>query len=526
VSARDARTIPALLADAVAAFPDAEYVVSLDERVTFAEVDRASRAVARSLVAAGIGKGNRVGAQFSYGADWVVTWLAVSRIGAVHVPLSTAYKPAELRKVARHADLALLLSPGTLFGADRRDHLEDAFPSLAGQTAGRLRLGEAPFLRGIWVTGGDGRAWATPLDLRGGEGAPHDVDDELLDLMASEVTPADTALTIYTSGTTAEPKGVVHTHGALTGKAWSMVETKGYRAGDRIFCGMPFFWVGGLVQGVLPGLAIGATLLCLERPEAGPALELMEREQATQLIGWPGVTGPILADPTARTRGIPAMAKAGGKKAGLGMTETLAGYSSSSGLDDADVPPDQRGASMGRVIPGMEVRIVDPETGEEVGDDVSGAILVRGWCLMQGIHKHEREETFTPDGWYDTGDKGYLLDGILFFEGRYKEMIKTSGNNVAPPEVEAVLQSFPEVAEAHVLGVPDAQRGELVAAAVVPAPGRVVDVEELRERARAELSNYKVPRRIVVVERGELPSLANGKPDRLAIRALLAAATD
>ena len=122
---------------------------------------------------------------------------------------------------------------------------------------------------------------------------------------------------------------------------------------------------------------------------------------------------------------------------------------------------------MGRVNANTEVKIVDPDTGEEVPDGTSGAILVRGFCVMAGIHKHEREETFTPDGWYDTGDKGYLNDGLLFFEGRYTEMIKTSGNNVAPPEVEAVLQALPEIAEAHVLGIPDPTRGEIVAAAVV-----------------------------------------------------------
>lgn len=519
-------TVPAMLRRAVALFGEREAVVTLDQRTTFAQLDQASRRVAGQLVVGGIGKGSRVGAQLSYGADWLVAFLAAVRLGAIFVPLSTAYKPAELRKTARHADLALLISPKTMFGATRVGYLEEAFPGLRAQPAGRLRLLEAPYLRAIWIGGRADETWATPASLESVPAARHQrhddglpVVDELLDQMESEVTPADLALSIYTSGTTAEPKGVVHSHGALARKAIAQMG-KG-RAGpeDRVFCGMPFFWVGGLVQGVLRGLQSGCMLLCLEKPDPEPALDLMEREQATHVIGWPGVTGPILSHPTRAGRDIPALAVPARPRAGLGMTETLAGFTGSAGL----TPPtgEERGAWMGRLIDGMELKVVDPDTGEEVVHGTSGAILVRGSHLMAGLHKHEREETFSADGWYDTGDKGHLAGADLFFEGRYKEMIKTSGNNVAPPEVEGVLESFPEIAEAHVLGVPDEGRGEIVAAAVVPAPGWVIDPGELGEKVRAELSNYKVPRRIVVIPAADLPTLPNGKPDRLAIRRLL-----
>jgi acyl-CoA synthetase (AMP-forming)/AMP-acid ligase II len=511
-------TVPALVERAVDQFAERSAVVTPDDRLSFLELEQASHRLAGRLAEAGIGKGVRVGTQFSYGAEWLITFAAVTSIGAVHVPLSTAYKPAELRRVVRHADLALLISPRRLFGVQRFDDLEAAFGELSEQTGGPLYLSSAPYLRSIWVHGGSDRTWGTSVDVRSGAGAGDGAAGVLEGLMGG-VTPADPAVMIYTSGTTAEPKGVVHSHGALVRKAIAQAKIKSSSAEERVFCGMPFFWVGGLVQGVMGALVSGFTLLCLERPDPGPALDLMERERATRLIGWPGVTGPIMNHPSRPSRVIPALETLP-SRAGLGMTETLAGYSSSATV--TKMPKGERGTCMGRVNDGVEVAIVDPLAGEEVEEGRSGTIFVRGYPLMLGLNKHEREEVFTADGWYDTGDTGYTKEGLLFLEGRATEMIKTSGNNVAPPEVEMVLQALPEVAEAHVLGVPDDERGEIVAAAVVAAPGHTIDPESLRERARAELSNYKVPRKILVLER--VPVLANGKPDRLAIRDLLVGA--
>jgi acyl-CoA synthetase (AMP-forming)/AMP-acid ligase II len=141
---------------------------------------------------------------------------------------------------------------------------------------------------------------------------------------------------------------------------------------------------------------------------------------------------------------------------------------------------------------------------------------------MNGLYKRERHETFDEDGWYHTGDKGLIRDGYLYFHGRLSEMIKTAGSNVAPREVELLLESLPEVGSAVVVGLPDADRGEVVAAALVPATGASIDPIETLLRAGEELSNYKVPRRVLVLGEGEVPYLANGKPDRLTVRRLLA----
>lgn len=531
-------TVPGLIRHGVDSFADHEMVVDNNgARLTYYQAESASRSLARRLVAAGIGKGARVAAQLPYGAEWIVTWLAANRLGALFIPFSTAYKPAELRKALRHADAHLLVAPAVLFGRNHVAYLEEAVEGLASSPAGRLALTEAPFLRSVWIVGTPPTPlWAEPLSI-GPDGLIEPtagsewVTDSLLDEMEAEVSPADLAIGIYTSGTTSEPKGVLHSHGALVRKGHALAWYQQWTGQDRVYCGMPFFWVGGVGMTVVPAMDVGATLLCVERTEAEPSLDLMEREQATRLTGWPGVVGPILSHPSRSERQIPALdrprvavAKPGeGAISSLGMTETLASHTLLAPTADPPiVSRDAEGICMGPPVEGFEHRIVDPDTGQDLPEGAEGALLVRGYGLMQAMIKREREETFTRDGWYNTGDKCYFRDGLLYLTGRLTEMIKTSGNNVAPPEVEAVLMSLPEVAEAHVLGVPDAERGEIVAALIVPSPGAQVDLDDVLDRIRPELSNYKVPRRVVIAEAAEVPMLATGKPDRLAIRALLA----
>ena len=177
---------------------------------------------------------------------------------------------------------------------------------------------------------------------------------------------------------------------------------------------------------------------------------------------------------------------------------------------------------MGHPVPHVEHKITDVETGANLPEGEEGAIMVRGYSLMMGMIKREREDVFTPDGWYNTGDRGCIRQSVLFLTGRISELIKTSGNNVAPPEVEGVLLRL-GAQEAYVMGLPDADRGEIVASAVVLPVGAGIDADTLREKARAELSNYKVPRKIVFMNKEDIPWLATGKVDRLSLKAMVAA---
>jgi acyl-CoA synthetase (AMP-forming)/AMP-acid ligase II len=186
--------------------------------------------------------------------------------------------------------------------------------------------------------------------------------------------------------------------------------------------------------------------------------------------------------------------------------------------------PEERRACFGAAIPGLEHKVVDPESGRVLGAGEVGEICVRGYSLMQGLYKRERDESFDRDGFYHTGDAGlFTEDGLLYFKGRLGEMIKSGGANVTPSEVESLLMSFVEVKQAYVVGVADAQRGENVAAAVVLEPGTRVAAEEIRTRAKAQLAAYKVPRHLLVTAHDALPFTDSGKIDKRKLRALLEA---
>jgi acyl-CoA synthetase (AMP-forming)/AMP-acid ligase II len=503
-------TVPALLRESVERWPTHEFVITETERLTYEDADRISAALAKRLISAGVGKGTRVATHFPYGTEWVVSWLAIERIGALHMPFSTAYKPAEMRKALKLGDAHLLLAPGSLFDSPHQPFIAEALGGPPGSAP--MRVVELPFLRDVWMV--DGPFTDAPTESG--------ISDELLAGIEQQVNPADLAITIFTSGTTSMPKAVNHSHGALVRKGVHLAQLLGWHDQDKVFCGMPFFWVGGVAMTVVPALAVGASLLCVDRTEALRSLDLMTRERATRMTGWPGVRGPIMNHPTQASRDIPALEPlpAGNLMGSIGMTESLASYTWPD--PEADVPMGSVGC-MGAAIDGWEIRIADPDTGEWLPDDTEGAILIRGYGLMQSMYKREREDVFSADGFYDTGDKGKLVNGLLFFNGRHTEMIKTSGNNVAPPEVEAVLKALPGVKDAHVLGVPDEERGEIVAALVIPETGVTLDGETVREQARKELSNYKVPRYVLIKDDDAMPWLATGKPDRLAIKALLAA---
>ena len=350
----------------------------------------------------------------------------------------------------------------------------------------------------------------------------------------AEVGPADALAIINTSGVTAVPKAVVHTHDSLVRHAALLARRRGLTRDDRIYSPMPFFWVGGLTMVLLAALCSGAAAVVHECFDAGEALELMERERVTQVSCWFNAARAIAAHPTFTTRDLrsvrggtlwealpPAIRPATPDRAPmvLGMTETGGPHT---GPDDAYAPlPEELRGSFGRSLPGTEHRIVDRDSGVDVGDDEPGEILVRGRFLMDGLYKQERHITFTPDGWYATGDLGWFgPDGHLRFAGRRTAMIKTGGSNVAPAEVEAALVQLPQVRAAFVFGIPAAARGEEVAAVVVPEAGAFVDPGNLSAALRESLSRYKIPRHYRVVAESNLPMLPSGKADLVALRAL------
>jgi acyl-CoA synthetase (AMP-forming)/AMP-acid ligase II len=502
-------TLPVLLHRAVERFSGDDYVVMVDRRISFVDAERASADLAKRLLAAGIGKATRVGILLPTGIDWLVAWLAVARIGALPMLFPATYRAAELRRVLRFSDAAVLLASTTMLGKDQVALLEEAVPSLPGHDGSPLHDPQLPYLRGVWLAGDDLPGWATPLV---GAVPEPGVTDALLAAVEAEVSPADLLLAIYTSGSTGDPKAVLHTHGAAIRKVQPElgVSLPGSLPG-RTFCAMPFFWVGG-PQDLLGALHSGAAIVTQARFDASEALDLLERERCTSIIGWATVLEEIRAVPDFATRdlsalqpppgggpalSLPQVTSSRGDPPNIGMTETFGPHAN----------PDW-----------FDYKIVDPATGETLPDGETGEFCVRGFGLMAGLYKQEREETFDTDGYYHTGDCGYLEDGRIWFTGRRGDVIKSRGANVSALEVERVLESFPEVKSAFVVGVPHARDGEMVAAVLLPVGGAALDVEAVRARLHREVSAYKVPRHWQVLTDDQMPWLPSGKPDKVALR--------
>jgi acyl-CoA synthetase (AMP-forming)/AMP-acid ligase II len=523
-------TLPSMIRTLAERHGDAELLVAGDRRLRYAEAEASSAHIARALLAAGVGKGTRMGVLMPNGPEWVLAWLAAARIGAIVVPINTFFKARELVWTLRHADVDTLLCVSRFQSHDYLERLEEAAPELATGHPGALRAPSLPYLRAVYAWGGT-RPWALPGEVL--EAGPEDpaVDDALLRAVEACVTPADPMLILYSSGSTSDPKGAIHTHGTVIRHAYNLAALRDLKSDDRVWSPMPFFWVGGLVFALLGTLHAGACMLVEETFDPGRTLAFLERERATLAVGWPHFGQALVAHPdfgrrdlsSLRGGNIPKLLPADVcppdpelRPNGLGMTETCGPHTYTG---EGALPESLRGA-FGTALEGVEHRVVDPESGEDT--DGEGEICVRGYNLMQGLYKREREETFDRDGFYRTGDAGrFDANGVLFFTGRLGEMIKSAGANVTPSEVESVLAAFREVKEAYVVGVADPERGENVAAAVVLQPGASLDAEALRARVKGELAAYKVPRHVLVAEHHALPFTDTGKVDKRRLRSLL-----
>jgi acyl-CoA synthetase (AMP-forming)/AMP-acid ligase II len=504
-----------------------------DRRLTYAEADEGSAAIAKGLLARGAGKGTRVGLLAGNSPEWIVGWLGITRIGGVAVLLNTYNKARELSWLLRHSDAQVLLTVDSHLGHDYLARLEEAVPGLDEQVHGGILVESHPFLRSIWTWGPGRRRWAAPVEELVAC-APR-IGGELLAACESEVSPADPMVVVYSSGSTADPKGAVHAHGPAVRHSHNLWQMRDLIEEDVLYTPMPLFWVGGFSFTLIAAMHAGATLVFEDQFEPGQTLELLERERVTQVLGWPHMAKALVDHPTFRERDLSSI-RAGSYGAllpqhlqagadvptanSLGMTETLGPHTFES--KENPLPPEKEG-SFGPSVPGVEHRIVDPVTLEECPPGRSGEIWLRGYSLMLGLHKRERDEVFTPDGWYRTGDGGYLdEDGHLYFTGRMGDLIKSAGMNITPRDVELVLESFPEVTLAFVCGIPAGERGEDVVAAVALTPGASLDEDEARQRVKSEMASYKVPQRILVLgSQAELPWLDSGKVDRRRLTARL-----
>ena len=523
-------TLPRLLARRAAERAGTDFVVVDDDRLTYDEAERRSRRLARGLLASGVGPGSHVGLLHPNGSDFVVAALATMRIGAVAIPLSTFSTARELAELVRNANVELLLSTRSHRSHDYAETLRSAFETLDTRRPGPLRSTRAPALRGIRfdpALAGAAPDWSLESLLAAGE----DVADAVLEAIEAAVTPADRMVVIHTSGSTSAPKGVLHTHGALIRHVDNLNANRRYDESEILFSNSPWFWIGGFAYTLLGTLVAGARLVCSNAEFASDVLDLLERERPTMVNGFAQSVAHLARDPSFAGRDLGSIRRGNLypilpaalrpkdpqlRHGMLGMTE--AGSVVLDAPDEHDLPEHRRG-SFGRPAPGFETRILDLDTGAPCPVGVTGELQLRGPFLMEGYLGRERHEAFDADGWFATGDLFHVDDeGLHYFHGRAGSMIKTAGANVAPQEVEAQIADLTGCI-AHVIGLPDAERGQRVAAAIVSSDP--LDVDALRVALRERLSAYKVPRSFVRLLPAEVPLMSSGKLDPRALERLL-----
>lgn len=510
-----ADTLPTVLRDQARWRGSHPLLVCDAERISYAEADQHSADLARRLVALGAGKGSHIGLLYPNGVAFVVAALAAARIGAVVIPIPTFATAPELRGQLTHGDVQILLAARSYRSHDYRLRLAEALDDNGLDCGETLFSVHAPQLRHVVfdtpAPQGDLRDAATPAAL---------------EALEADVDGGDTLAIIYTSGSTGAAKGVLHTHAGLLGHQRNLNEIRRLTATDVLFCNSPFFWIGGFAFALLATVLAGSTLVCSNATDPGATLDLLEAEKPTVTNGFASGVAALARHPSFGQRDLSSLRRgnlypimaADARPDDIGLRHNMLGLTETGSVllisaDDTDQPEHRRG-SFGKPAPGFECRI---EAGE---------LLVRGRHLMQRYYKRSREECFDVDGWFHTGDLVRTdADGFYHYLGRCDAVIKTAGANVSPAEVESAIVKVTGCDAVHVVGIPDPERGQIVAAVIVP--GDIpIDDDSLRQRLKEELSAYKIPRRFITVAADDLPLLAGGKVDPRALAEMVTQVTN
>lgn len=529
-------TIPALLADTVARYGDREAAVFPAQGIRWTWREFATRvdALAGGLMRAGLERGDRLGVWAPNRFEWLLAQFATARIGVILVNINPAYRVFELEFALRKTGCKAMILSERFRSSDYIGMVRDVAPELAASAPGALSAGDLPMLRTVVTCGEDPHPGCYRFAEIEAMGATTPAGT--LDAVSAGLDPHDPINIQFTSGTTGLPKGATLTHHNIVNNANFVTHAMRFSEADRLCIPVPFYHCFGMVMGTLGCVTKGAAMIVPgEGFDPVDTLSAVETEGCTALYAVPTMFVGMLEHPrfaafdlsTLRTgimagapcpievmRQVQSRMHMREVTIAYGMTET----SPVSFQSDVDTPLEQRVASVGRIQPHLEVRIVRPDgTTADVGEQ--GELWTRGYSVMKGYwdEPERTAEAIDAEGWMHTGDLARIdAEGYCNITGRVKDMIVRGGENIYPREVEEFLYTHPDISQVQVFGIPDDRLGEIVAAWIVPKPGATPTAEDIREFCRDRIAHFKVP--AVVRFRDELPMTVTGKPQKFIMR--------
>jgi fatty-acyl-CoA synthase len=522
----DGLTVGEVLRRTARAHPDRDAVVfpRLGLRWSWAEFDRRVDALASGLIRADVAVGEHVGVWSMNVPEWVVAQFAVGRIGSVLVNINPSYRLHELEQALVQSDIATLIVGSPFKTSDFVGMVEELCPEVRSATPD-WRAARLPVLRRLVALGPrTGPGWLSWDDIASGRPHPE------LPRREQGARSGDVYNIQFTSGTTGMPKGAMLTHRNVLMNAYFTATRTDYSAEDRVCIPVPFYHCFGCVLGTLACAVTGAAMV-VPAPtfDPGATLEAVAKERCTSLYGVPTMFVAELHHPALNSYDLTSLRT--GIMAGspcplplmeavtnvLGARQITIGYGQTEAspiitMTSVDDPLEVRVGTVGRPIPGVEVRVVDPLTRRDVAEGEAGELRARGHGVMAGYYRNAEAtaRAIDPEGWLATGDLARRRDdGNYRIVGRCKELIIRGGENIYPPEVEEFLHGHPKVSEVAIVGLPDAKYGEVPAAWVVPRPGQSLTADEVRAFCRGQIAHYKVPQYVEIAE--TLPKTVTGK---------------
>lgn len=518
---------------AAAKYGDKEYMYFEGQRWSFRQVKAAIDQAARGLIALGVQPGDKVALWLSNRPEWVFIQFALAKIGAVLVPINTQFRTADLDYVVRQSDTSTLMAAARSGPVDYLAMIRERCPELATASPDNLSAAAFPELKRVVILGEPyapgAYRWQDVLAM-----APQ-VSEADLNACEAAVDPDATATIMYTSGTTGFPKGVMHGHNIIR-NVLDEANRIGIKRTDVIMMYLPLFHAFGIYEGPLMCFATGARMVLCPTFDPGHVLHLIEQEQGTLMHGFDTHFHDLMQQPDFERRdtrsirtgilasgmssSIPvarlAQDKFGRLVSGWGMTEAGVGGA----LGFPDDPPEVNACLSGYPLVGYELKIIDPDSGQEQPPNTPGELCCKSYMVMQGYYKKPQEtaRAIDADGWLHSGDMAYMTAaGYLRFLGRYKEMLKVGGENMDPVELEGHLLQHPAVSQVKVVGVPDERLNEVATACVVLEAGATASAEELIAFCK-DIANFKRPRHVLFMQ--DYPMTASGKVQKFNLRKL------